>query len=348
MRPTWMVQATVNEPLELLVSFVAHHLDLGADLVHLHLDHPHPEAHEAFKGHPKVKLTDCDEAYWKRLFPRGRPPGLPGRQQANYRQVYDTMQQDWVLFCDADEYLAPREEVAAILARQPARMDYLLIPVAEKVLPPGLQPATVFDGAFRTGQPKGADYALEIYGPDLAPMLERVVAAHDVGKSIVRRGVDCTLRTHMPLQVTPGPGLPPTGPKLTWAWMPDAWLAHYDALTPLYYLVKLLARHLVNKAILESGKRTGQRHPSREEQMVFAVAACAQANPVEVTEVLHRLTPQSMAALRRRGLLVDLALAPDQTARKHFPDLTLDFTPEAFDRALRVKHAATLATMGVA
>lgn len=347
MRPTWMVQATVNEPLELLVAFVAHHLDLGADLVHLYLDQPHPEAQAAFKGHPKVRLTDCDAAYWQRLLPRGRPPGLPGRQQTNYRHVYDTMQQDWVLFCDADEYLAASDDVAAILGRQPARTDYLRIAVAEKVLPPDLHPATVFDGTFRTGQPKGEDHALAIYGPELAPMLERVVAAHDVGKSIVRRGVHCTLRTHMPVQEQPAPGQPPTGPKLTWAWMPNTWLAHYDALTPLYYLVKLLARHLVNKAILDSGSRTGQRHPSREEQMAFAVAACAHPNPVAVTEALHRLTPRSMAALRQRGLLVDLALRPDQTARRHFPDLALDYTPEAFDRALRVKHAVTLATMGV-
>ncbi len=348
MRPTWMVQATVNEPMELLVSFVAHHLDLGADLVHLYLDHPHPQAVAAFKGHPKVQITQCDAPYWARVVPRGRPPGLPGRQQANYRHVYDTLQQDWILFCDADEYLAPSEEVAAILARQYARTDYLRIEVAEKVLPPDMQPATVFEGTYRTGQPKGADYALEIYGAALAPMLERVVAAHDVGKSIVRRGLHCTLRTHMPLQVQPGPGHPEAGPKLTWAWMPGTWLAHFDALTPMYYLVKLLARHLVNKAILDSGRRTGQRHPSREEQMAFAVAACAHQNPAGVTEALHRLTPQSMAALRRRGLLVDLALAPDQTAHKYFPDLALDYSPEAFDRALRIKHAATLAAIGVA
>jgi hypothetical protein len=343
-----MVQATVNEPLELLVSFVAHHLDLGADLVHLYLDQPHPEAVAAFQGHPKVRLTECDAAYWARVNPRGRPPGLPGRQQANYRHVYDRMEHDWVLFCDADEYLAPAEEVAALLARQPARLDFLRIKVAEKVLPPGLHPATVFEGTFRTTQPAGADYALEIYGPDLAPMLERVVAAHDVGKSIVRRGVHCTLRTHMPVPVQPASGQPDSEARLEWAWMPNTWLAHYDALTPLYYLVKLLARHLVNKAIIDSGRRTGQRHRSREEQMAFAVAACAHANPVEVTEVLHRLTPASMAALRKRGLLVDLALAPDLTAREHFPDLAMDFTPEAFDRALRVKHAATLTTMGVA
>ncbi len=349
MRPTWMVQATVNEPLELLAAFAAHHLDLGADLVHLYLDHPHPQAHAAFKDHPRVRLTDCDASYWAQVVPRGRPPGLPGRQQANYRHVYDGMQQDWVLFCDADEYLAPSDEVAALLARQPARMDYLRIAVAEKVLPPDLQPATVFEGTFRTGQPKGADYAPEIYGPDLAPMLERVVAAHDVGKSIVRRGVPCTLRTHMPLPMPPpAPGQIDTGAKLTWAWMPGSYLAHFDALTPLYYLVKLLARHLVNKAILDSGRRAGQRHPSREEQMAFAVAACAQQDPVGATEVLHRLTPRSMAALQRRGLLVDLNLAPDRTARRFFPELALDFTPEAFDRALRIKHAATLAAMDVA
>ena len=343
-----MVQATVNEPVELLVSFVAHHLELGADLVHLYLDQSHPEAVAVFKDHPKVMVTTCDAGYWAKISKKGRPLSLPGRQIANYTHAYSSMTADWLLLCDADEYLVPSGDMGEILGRQAAETDYLRIRVAEKVMPPDMVAKTVFDGTFRLGQPRGADFAPEIYGAELAVMLERVVAGHDKGKSIIRRGVDLVMQVHEPMPKPVKPGSAELPRKLVWRWMPNTYLAHFDALTPLFYLVKLLARHLTNEGITQAGRTPGQRHPSREVQMLFAVAACAAEDPATVTEILHRLTPESMAALQKHGLLVDLHLSPDRIARKHFPDLQLDYSPQAFDAALRVKHAVTLQKMGVA
>ena len=342
-----MVQATVSEPLALLVAFVAHYLELGADLVHLYLDTPQPEAEAAFKDHPRVRVTRCDAAYWARVAPKGRPVVVPQRQMINARHCFRQMTQDWILLCDADEYLSPSRPVADILASQGAGMDYLRIPVAEKVLPPDMQPQTLFEGLFRTGQVEDPSPAPEIYGPDLAPMLGRIVAGHDDGKSFLRRGLQCRFRIHRPLPLERKSQSDPTPPKLRSRWMQDAHLAHFDALTPLFYLIKILNWQSVRNKQDALGLPIGQRHPTRDLQLAFVLAACAQGNPVQITQALHRLTPQSMEALRDRGLLLDLPLTPDQTARRHFPDLVLDFTPAAFDRALMQKHAQLLAEMGV-
>lgn len=347
MRASWMVQATVNEPFALLASFVAHYLELGADLIHLHLDSPHPEAEAAFAGHPKVRLTLCDAAYWAKAAPRGRPLGHPARQMVNARQVYAEMEQDWLLLCDADEYLVLEGDMGIRLAAQPEHLDFLRLHVAEKVVPPGLHPATVFDGTFRLSQPKGENLAEKIYGPELAPMLERILAAHDVGKSVIRRGGDFTLNLHLPVAKAPLPGQTTKNPAPSGRWMADAYLAHYDALTPLHYLIKLLGKHVGNQAIKDAGRKPGPRHASREVQIALAIAACEAEDPVAVTKVLHQLTPVSLAALKEFGLLRDLPIHPDAVARKHFPDLTLDFSPEAFDQALKVKHAAVLAQLGI-
>lgn len=347
MRASWIVQATMNEPLDLLVAFVAHYLEMGADMIHLSLDKPHPEAEAAFGQHPKIRLTRCDPAYWARVSPKGRPMGLPARQMVNSREVYATLQHDWMLMCDADEYVQMTQDMGSFLATVPEPVDFVRIRVAEKVLPPHLVPQTIFEGSFRLPRLKGVEYAAEIYGPIVAPMLERVVAGHGVGKSLVRRGRAFPLNVHGPMTPPARPGDLAPPPEPVGTSLPDAYLAHYDALTPLHYLLKLLGKFVQRRAMEDIGLKAGRRHPSRELQIALAAAACKDPDPVARTEILHRLTPDSLAALQKHGLLVDLDLAPDQIARKHFPDLTLDFTPEAFDRALRIKHAATLAEMDI-
>lgn len=342
-----MVQATVNEPSALLAAFAAHYLELGADLVHLHLDTPHPEAEAAFKNHSKIRITRCDSAYWARVRPIGRPIAHTIRQKVNARRTFAGLTFDWLLLCDADEYLVADQDVSTMLAAQPADLDFLRVGIAEKVLPPGLDPKTIFEGTFRLPQPDGESWAAEIYGPSLATLLGRVVAGHDLGKSFLRRGGDFGLTLHWPIAKTakdntPSPPRDPVG-----AWLPDVYLAHYDALTPLSYLIKLLGKYLANQAILATDRKPGPRHAAREAQILLAVAACASRHPLAKTDMLHRLTPHSIAGLKRFGLLIDLDLAPDRLARKHFPDLNLDFSPAAFDRALRIKHADTLAKMGV-
>ncbi len=347
MRASWMVQATVNEPLDLLVAFVSHYLELGADLVHLCLDRPHPEAEALFDGNPKIRMTRCDPAYWAEVSPRGRPMNLAGRQIANAQHLYPHLQYDWLLTCDADEYVHAKQDMGAALALVPETLDFVRLKVAEKVLPPDLNPQTIFEGMFRLPRERGKTYATEIYGPKVAVLLERVVAGHDLGKSMVRRGRDMVMHIHAPtaLPAAPSDRTPPREP--VGDWLPGVYLVHYDALTPFHYLVKQLGKYLTNRKIAQAGRKRGLRHRSRELQVELAASACADTNPVAKTEILHRLTPQSMAGLQKYGLLVDLDLAPDQIARKHFPGVPMDFTPEAFDRALRIKHATTLAEMGI-
>lgn len=343
-----MVQATVHEPFDLLAAFVAHYLELGADLIHLHFDTPHPEAEAAFRGHPKIQMTLCDTAYWARMKPAGRPLAHPKRQRVNARKTFAKLKYDWLFLCDADEYLVPRHDMATMLAAQPAHLDFLRVSMAEKVLPPGLTPDTVFEGVFRLPHPAGQTYAETIYGPQLATVLERVVAGHDLGKSILRRGGDFGINVHWPVARLPKAGSAASPVEPVGAWLPDACLAHYDALTPLYYLVKLLGKHLSDQAIIDTGQIPRLLHRSRVAQIEMAVAACAEHDAVAKTAPLHHLTPQSMQALRNLGLLLELDLAPDRIARKHFPHLNLDFSPATFDRALRIKHATTLAKMGLA
>ena len=347
-RATWSVQATVNEPLELLVAFVAHYLELGADVIYLYLDAPHPEAEAAFSSHPRVKVTICDDVYWAKLTPKGRPSVVPARQKWNSRHVYSQINTDWLLLCDADEYLVAGCDLGELLGRQPIKTEYLRIRVAEKILEPDVEATSIFDGIFRTAQQKGASLALEIYGRELAPMLERIVAGHDIGKSIIRRGLDCVLGIHQPKRRTIPIGSSQSVQDLQWTWMPEAYIAHFDALTPLYYLVKLLARHLIMQSIQDTGRQPNPiHHRSREAQMLFAVAACATKDPAAVTAALHRPTREQMAALSRHGLVVDLNINPVALTAKHFPALRLDFSPAAFDSALRLRHAQTLARMGV-
>lgn len=339
-RATWAVQAMVDEPLPLLLAFVAHYLDLGADAIWLHLDRPCLEAEAALAGEPRVHLVSCDAAWWERVTPGGRPPGHPARQLANIADLHGRLEQDWLLVVDADEFLVMEEDPGTVLARQPAEIDYVQVNVAELVRLPDQVPRSIFEGGFRKPDLMEGPEAGEIYGEALEQFLRRIVAAHGSGKSWTRKCVDAEIRLHRPYAR-------PEGPEPRGIYLDAAIFAHCDALTPLHYMVKLLGKHLGNEAVRAGGRRPGARHPTRDAQIALAVASCTEPEPLALIDLLHRLTPDALEGLKRHGYYLDLAFAPDRAARRRFPGLALDFSPDAFDRALRLRHAETFSRMGL-
>lgn len=333
----WGTVVTADEPAALLRIFIGHHLRLGAAEVHVFLDRPDPEAVAMLAGLPgcdgKVFLTICDAAYWRDQ-PRGsRPPRHTARQKANATRVYREAGLDWLLHCDADEFLLPEAGVGGMgalldeLAAAAPEFDHLMVPVAERVrLRPVADPGreSVFEGALRLP----VEDARAIHGPD-ADYLNDGLTGHRVGKGIVRGGRDLEMGVHFPV---------PDGMPRVQRLLRGARLAHFDGLTPLHLALKLLRR--------ASERYPGPPRPHGAHRIrQFSDMAARAASGVQWRDLAERLQtlPEAAAArLEAQGALLRLPL-PALLGAADAP-----LTVAAFDRALIAREAAFLAELEAA
>ena len=262
--------ATVREPAPLTLAFAAHYIALGAAEVHLFLDDPEDPAAEALAALPRTRVVRCDAEYWDRGLGR-RPRATTARQSHNATRAYATTEADWLLHCDADEFLFLRRPLGEDLGRLGPEHGWLRMTVAERVWVEG-QSGGLFDGAFRLPLPPDSALDRRAYGP-LAPMLGRGLAGHVEGKALTatRRGFEVGI--HAPSR--PGEdGLPP--------WR-DAWhavLLHYDGVTPRHWAAKTL-----RYAGLEPDMRRAMLHPARSRQVDHVVE---RGGDVAAALALHR------------------------------------------------------------
>ncbi len=117
-RKTWGIVSTIRAPRSDIMRFAAHHLDIGADRLHIFLDEPPTEDLTALRAHPRIKVRLCDAAFWKRRG-RPRPDKHQVRQSQNANLVYARTDLDWVAHIDVDEFLWPQSPIADVLRELP-------------------------------------------------------------------------------------------------------------------------------------------------------------------------------------------------------------------------------------
>ena len=110
----WGIVSTLKGPLARIARFVAYHLDLGANRIHIHLDVPDQALADRL-AHPKVRFTQCDDAYWDGKPNRARSTHQM-RQVFNATRIYRISQLDWLAHIDVDEFLLPPAPLRPLLA----------------------------------------------------------------------------------------------------------------------------------------------------------------------------------------------------------------------------------------
>ncbi len=187
--PRWGVCATVKAPVEQVLAFAAHHLDLGASRVWLHFDDPADPAADAVAGLRRVSAIRCDAAYWAKTAGR-QPPTHQLRQFRNITRVYRRTDVEFVAHFDVDEFLIADVPVADILADLPEDRAILRVEPWEALHEPDLSDDIFTARQFRRGLPMDDVAAVErVFGP-FAPLLSRGMLSHTVGKCFFRTGVE--------------------------------------------------------------------------------------------------------------------------------------------------------------
>lgn len=326
--PRWAVVATVDEPAALVIAFVAHLMALKPAAVYLFLDRPNPAATAALQGLVGLHITICDDAYWQQSRPGKRPKLHVWRQRVNAEAMFLTTDADWLVSIDCDEFL--RGDLVADLAGQPDAVDFLRIPVAERVLPPDMVQTGLFDGIFRYPIP---DFAA-LYGRD-AMFFKDGVTGHSTGKSAFRVGRDLAISIHGPLAKLPDrPDYRVTEGKAQ-----QVELLHFDGMTELHYALKLLRR-------LAEPSTTPRHGAARLAQMQKLAKIIAKPDAVlALVDRLKRLKPRQLTALREMDCLDETPFSPGPALTAL--GLTADVTCAGFDQSLRARDQDFIAQMGL-
>lgn len=346
---TWAVHSTVDEPLELLCAFVAHYLALGAAEVHLCLDRPTQEVIDVLGPVPGVRLTLCDEAYWAGTRQGRRPAGPAHRQVANLKRAYAESRHDWLLYCDADEFVHLDSRfgaMAEVLALFGEDMRFHIFPPAERFYAEGAPALSIFDGMYRCSSAGMIDAAPAIYGKDM-PFYAHGLLQDGPGKSVLRCGLAMELEVHAPKDRTNG--VIRAGAE-EMAALERCRLLHFDGLTPLHWSMKLVRWYGAMIDMLGGDRAlvAQRRTPTRNLQAKALYDLREDAQALHRMTRLQSMTAAQMAELAAAGGLVDARPQIEATARALFPRLELDFSQAAFDRRLRQLHADFIKTSGFA
>ncbi len=333
-KQTWAVVATVDEPSALIAAFVAHHLAAGAAEVHVFLDRENPEALALLADVPGCFVTLCDEAYWAASTRGAKPPRHTARQKYNSTATYQKTSADWLLHCDADEFVRDGAALAAELAAAAPELGYLRLPNLERVHLLGQEPAHIFEGAFRGALPEFADQGFEIYGR-FAKFLNEGVSGHLAGKGIVRTGRPYLMGVHFPRMAESEERIIPYE-------IARAEILHFDGLTPLHFALKLLRR--AYEPVYSGPPRPHGEF--RKAQFRFMKNNADRPREVlRLAEGVQGISPDQAEALRAQNALDERPFDPRAAVRAFFP--SLDLSLQAFDTVLKTRDADLIAQAGL-
>jgi hypothetical protein len=179
----------MRETPDVVRRFAAYYRDAGADETLVYHDGPLPPELAALEV-PGLVLVACDDVFWEALA-GGRADGLEDRQSAIAQAGLARCRSDWLLVCDADEFVFGDRRIPDFLDRIPASVDAVSVPTAEAVWGPGDDLSVPFGSThFRLkwrSDKLWKGLRRLVYG-EVAPHLNSGLAGHVSGKEFLRAG----------------------------------------------------------------------------------------------------------------------------------------------------------------
>ena len=114
-KPRWGIVSTVKANRRELGDFLAHHLELGADEIHIFLDNDAPRLLDTFSDTGRVFLHKTLDGFWDQI--KGfRPKKHQTRQAWAANWLYhQNSNLDWLTHIDVDEFLYPATSISQAL-----------------------------------------------------------------------------------------------------------------------------------------------------------------------------------------------------------------------------------------
>ena len=327
-----------DEPAALLAAWAGYHLDLGACEVHLCLDRPNAAVQDILARVPVVHLHLDGADGWAFQGVGRRPQGQNARQKYHASRILAQTGADWLLHCDADEFLFPTpvgESVEALLARVPADLTSVQVAVAERVTVRDRPKPDIFSGVFRLPWARFAEEGQQVYDELTEVLLQRGICGHSMGKAMVRAGRGLFIGVHHGLRTFDGSVRDAAVAQGT-----GLRVLHFDGLTRLHYLLKMLRYGVAD--------RPGNPASHARARWMQITAVNEEAHAEERLRLIWRaaktISGAQGQALAERLLLRRWQPEIAHRAARHVPGLP-GLTPAEFDQALIAHEAALIAAL---
>ncbi|MEM6388222.1 MAG: glycosyltransferase family 2 protein [Pseudomonadota bacterium] len=290
-----------NEEIPFIDTFVHYYLELGAREISIYLDFAAPRP--SYPDHPNVRIIQCEELFMVDGTPV-RPDSFYLLQRTVYTHAFENFTSDWLLICDADEFVGGDTPVDEVLQAVPAEWDFVRMPVAEAIWGPGDALGEAFSCTyFRTRAPRGFGKLLSVllYGRVFA-LTKAGLTGHSMGKYFIRKTSRHTeLGVHVPrgVAMNAGPWTTDIPSK------PDICLYHFEAIGYDRWIAKWSLRVKRGKA-----RKTSFNAAKRNYIDIFA-AHQRRGTERQLFEAIYRVNGTKVAVLKALGLLRRKQLWPD-------------------------------------
>jgi len=233
--------------------------------------------------------------------------------------VYKRQETDWLLHVDVDEFLRSSDFIAE-LSSVPDDVDSLTIPNGERVFLRG-KTQTIFDGALRRQCPGDRQLVEQTLGSEMAKFTNRGFCGHALGKSITRTGRGIGIGLHHPKLAS----------NARIALAEQTTLVHYDGLTELHWVSKLL-RYSGNHMYARPGRKGAFR--AAQIDAVCHAGADGIATATRLHDLVKTIDEEQVPELEAFGLIEPLGIDPVREAQQMLGARAPDFSVAAFDAAL--------------
>lgn len=186
-RLRWGTVSTIRAPLRDIARFAAWHLDLGAAEINVFLDESAPETVAFLAPHPAIRITVCDDAYWRNKPEKARRTHQL-RQAFNATSCYRDSSADWLAHIDVDEFLLSPHPLAGLLAGVAADTAFVSVAPAEMLAQPDPWNGPVHFKLTRreVGHPRAV---LEDIYPEFGAHVPEGFLSYTGAKNIARTGL---------------------------------------------------------------------------------------------------------------------------------------------------------------
>lgn len=299
------VVTVVKEDPSVILRFARHYARLGAERVLIHHDGPlDPAAARALGpdafGDDRIRLIVCDDAWWSRI--EGGRPGVMNRRNTD---IFTRLHRsgdwpgDWLLVCDADEFVIADGPLGPLLDLAPPEVDSILVPSAEAIWGPGEDIEAEFGSSwFRRPFPSDEAWERErraFYGP-IGRLFGRGLSGHPTGKSLTRRGAPVDrINLHWAARGGASISIPAAEAHPGLAGLE---LAHFDAISMARWRRKFARR------AKRFGQEGGTGSPRRQRQRTLINVATRLGRPFDrwLFRSIYVLDRRRLDQLAARGL----------------------------------------------
>ena len=243
---------------------------------------------------------------------------------------------DWLLHCDADDFISFEPEAfQKELTSIPPEILALQVPNGERAWLRDAPDKDIYSGVMILPIPQGNHHLKPRLGAN-KNYYNAGLLGYTAGKCLTRTGCGLFLGIHRPKHSTNGR---PDNRRLPTSRSTSARIIHFDGLSPIHWMIKLISKVPTTNSREERSKQIGSARMAQIEFLQHSLNTPF-ASARQLHDSLRIFDPDREQRWREAGLLQELPIDVSAAVREILADVNLDLSRKTHDAWLARKTPA--------